>query len=211
MQVLLVAAPTGLIDRYDKIMSMAGLQVVAIETEMISVIRSITSNRKIPTSILVHIGSLSTSLAILENNIVIFTYSIPIGGLAINRAIASDFGFSLTQAEEYKRTYGLLDKNFGGKIGKAIEPILLAMITEIKKALTFYKERSNNQNVVNQLILTGGTSKIPGLDLFFVQNAGLETVIVNPWIQMNVQNVPKEIIDNGPEYAIAVGLALKDL
>jgi type IV pilus assembly protein PilM len=190
---------------------MAGLQVNAIETEMISVIRSITSNRKIPLSILVHVGPLSTSLAILENNIVIFTYSIPIGGLAINRAIALDFGFSLQQAEEYKKTYGLLDKNFGGKIRRAIEPILLSLITEIKKALTFYAQRSHNQSAVTQLILTGGTAKLPGLDLFFVQSAGLETVIVNPWIQMGVRNVPKEVLDDGPDYAIAVGLSIKDL
>lgn len=211
MQVLLVAAPTTLIERYSKICEMAGLTVSSIETEMISVIRSVTMNRETPISILVHIGTLSTSLAILENNIVIFTYSIPIGGLAINRAIASDFGFSLPQAEEYKKTYGLLDKNFGGKIGKAIEPILLSMITEIKKALTFYTQRSNNQQIINQLILTGGSAKLPGLDRFFVQNSGLETIIINPWIQMDIKNVEKGALDNGPDYAIAIGLSLKDL
>ena len=211
MQILLVAAPTTVIERYAKVLEMAGLTVAAIETEMISAIRTITHNRQIPTSIVLHIGTLSSSLAIIENNIIVFTYAMPIGGLAINRAIAADFGFSLQQAEEYKRTYGIMDKNFGGKIGRAIEPILLSMITEIKKALTFYKERNQNQQAVNQLILTGGTAKLPGIDLFFVQNSSLETVIVNPWIQMGIQKVPKEILDSGPEYAIAVGLALREV
>jgi type IV pilus assembly protein PilM len=211
MQILLVAAPTGLINRYSRVVEMAGLSVASVETELLSVIRSITSNRKLPISVLLHVGTLSTSLAILENNMVIFTYSMQLGGLAINRSIASDFGFSLQQAEEYKKTYGILDKNFGGKIGKAIEPILLAMITEIKKALTFYSERTSNQQAATQLILTGPSAKIPGLDLFFVQNTGLETVIVNPWVQLNITNVPKEVMDNGTEYAVSVGLALKEV
>ena len=46
---------------------------------------------------------------------------------------------------------------------------------------------------------------------FFVQKSSLETVIVNPWIQMGIQKVPKEILDSGPEYAIAVGLALREV
>lgn len=211
MQVLLVAAPTVMVGKYGKILEMAGLSIESVETEMISAIRTVINNRKVPTSILMNIGTLSTSLSILENNVIIFTYTMPIGGLAINRAIATDFGFSLQQAEEYKKTYGILDKNFGGKIGKAIEPILMTMVSEIKKALSYYTERNQNLQAVNQLILTGGSSKLPGIDLFFVQNAGLETVIVNPWIQMGVDNVPKDILDNGPDYAIAVGLALKDL
>lgn len=211
MQVLLVAAPTTLVERYQKIIEMAGLSLSSVETEMLSSIRSIVTGRQIPTSVVIHIGALSTSLSILENNIIIFTYSMPIGGLAINRAIAADFGFSLQQAEEYKRTYGILDKNFGGKIGKAIEPILLSMITEVKKALTFFAERTNNQTAISQVILTGGTAKLPGIDLFFAQNSGLETLIVNPWVQMNVEKVSKEHMENGTEFAIAVGLALKDV
>ncbi len=211
MQVLLVAAPTALAQRYSKVCEMAGLSVVSIETEMLSVLRTVTHNRKVPTSVLLHVGTLSSSLAIIENNVLIFIYSLPIGSLAINRAIASDFGFSLQQAEEYKKTYGLLDKNFGGKIGKAIEPILLSMVSEIKKALTFYQERHNNQSTINQLIVTGAAAKIPGIDLFFVQNSGLETIIISPWVQMGVENIPKELADNSADYAIAVGLALKDV
>ncbi len=211
MQVLLVAAPTTLAQRYAKVCEMAGLNVSSIETEMLAVLRTVIHNRKIPTSLLLHMGTLSSTIAIIENNIVIFVYSMPIGSLAINRAIASDFGFTLQQAEEYKKTYGLLDKNFGGKIGKAIEPILLSMVSEIKKALTFYQERHSNQQAINQLILTGATARLPGIDLFFVQNAGLETILISPWVQMGMTDVPKELADNGAEYAIAVGLALKDL
>ena len=47
----------------------------------------------------------------------ILVYSMSVGGLAINRAIASDFNFTQGQAEEYKKAYGVENKQLGGKIG----------------------------------------------------------------------------------------------
>ncbi|HZE86947.1 MAG TPA: type IV pilus assembly protein PilM, partial [Methylomirabilota bacterium] len=111
MQVLLVAAPMQLIKRYQSILELAGLSLVTVETEIISVVRSVGQRQNSPNSLLLHIGALSTSLAIIQNGIMVFNYAIPLGGIALTRAIASDFGFSPTQAEEYKRVYGLSDKN----------------------------------------------------------------------------------------------------
>lgn len=51
MQVLLVAAPNQLIKRYQSILDLAGLSVVAIETETLSIIRGIFKEPNPPTSI----------------------------------------------------------------------------------------------------------------------------------------------------------------
>lgn len=209
MQVLLVAAPKVLIERYQTILEMAGLGITSVETEMLSVIRSVVTDEAFPTSLVINIGALSTSLAIIQEGAIVFTYSIPIGGVAINRAIALDFGFSITQAEEYKKVYGISDKSLGGKIGKAIEPILQSMLVEVRKALTFYNEKYKNQSQITQIILSGGTAKLPGIDVYFVRNVGIETVIANPWQTYNVVNTPKDIFDSGSEYIIAFGLAMK--
>ncbi len=210
MQVLLVAAPIQLLKRYQNILELAGLSVSAIETEILSVIRGVIANEKFPTSLILSIGALNTSMAIVQNGIIVFTYTIPLGGIAITRAIGADFGFTLAQAEEYKKIYGITDKNFGGKIGKAIEPILASILSEVKKALSFYSEKYKNSSPISQILLTGGSASLPGIDLFFVQNIGLETIIANPWKTHNIQGVPKEIEARGPEFTIAVGLALKE-
>jgi type IV pilus assembly protein PilM len=210
MQVLLVGAPTNLIKKYQNVVELAGLTLASIETEILSVIRSVVVGENFPTSLIINVGALSTSLAIIKNGIIVFTYSIPLGGIAMNRAIANEFGFNTEQAEEYKKTYGVLDEKLGGKIGKAIEPILTALLAEIKKALAFYTDKYKNESPITQIILAGGTARLPGIDLFFVQNVGIETVIANPWKLHNVQNAPKEIIDTTSDYAIAFGLAIKD-
>ena len=210
MQVLLVAAPKELIKRYQTILDLAGLTIVSIETEILANIRSLIIGRSTPTSLIANVGALSTTLGIVQNGMLVFNYSVPLGGMALTRAIASDFGLQPEQAEEYKRVYGLSDKNFGGKVGKAIEPVLTALLTEVKKAMTFYSEKYKNESPISQILLTGGSASLPGLAVYFAQNLGIESVLANPWKMLNVQNVPQAVEAKGPEYSVAVGLALKE-
>jgi type IV pilus assembly protein PilM len=210
MQVLLVAAPKDLIKRYQTILDLAGLTIVSVETEILSVIRSLIPINNAPTSLIANIGAMSTTLGIVQNGIIVFNYSVPLGGVALTRAIASDFGLQIDQAEEYKKVYGLSDKNFGGKVRQAIEPILTALLTEVKKALTFYTDKYKNESPITQILLTGGGSSLPGLAIYFAQYIGLEAVSANPWKMLNVQGVPQAIEAKGPEYSVAVGLALKE-
>lgn len=210
MQVLLVAAPIQIIKRYQTILELAGLSVAGIETEILSVIRSVVADEHFPTTLIMNMGALSSSLSIIQNGVVVFTYIIPLGGIALTRAIASDFGFALPQAEEYKKIYGLMDKDFGGKISNAIQPILSSIAIEVKKAINFYTDKYKSESPIAQILLTGGSASLAGIGSYFVQNVGLETVIANPWKMLNIQGVPPDIQIRGSEFAVSVGLALKD-
>lgn len=209
MQVLLVAAPIGLIRRYEKIISLAGLTISSVETEILSVIRSIVVGDDYPTSVIVNINNTSTTLAIVQANTLIFTYLMPLGSDALDRAIAAEFGFSLDQAEEYRRVYGVSEQTFGGKLSRAMEPILMSLVSEVKRALTFYSERYKNEYPIYQIIICGSVARLPGMSLFFVQNSGIETVIANPWTSLGIAGVPEDIANNAAEYSVVVGLALK--
>jgi len=216
MQVLLVGAPTQLIEKYQKILVMAGLSISYIETEILSAIRALMfpymqkKGTVFPNTLIVNIGAMSTSLAIIKNGIIVFTYSIAIGGAALNRAIAADFGFSLSQAEEYKKTYGITQQTLGGKISDSTKPILLSIIGEVKKAIAFYKDKYKNDAPIQQVLLSGGTAKLPGIGIFFAENIEIETATANPWLVLNNQEIPREILDNASDYTIAIGLALRD-
>jgi type IV pilus assembly protein PilM len=210
MQVLMVGAPTMLVNKYQKIISMAGYQINSMETEILAAIRSLVFDETFPTSLIVNIGAISTSFAIVRQGAMAFTYSMSVGGAAINRAIATDFGLTPQQAEEYKRVYGISGKSLGGKIGKATEPILNTILGEIKKSIAFYSQKYKEDSPIRQIILAGGTAKLPGIEIFFANNSGIETAIANPWKVLSSQQMPKEILDNASDYAIAVGLAMKD-
>lgn len=209
MQVLLVGSSTALIDKYEKILAAAGLSINSIETELISLIRASVNEEHFPATVLISIGAVSTSLAIVRNGTLVFAYSLAEGGVAISRAIAADLGFAMQQAEEYKKVYGLENNALDGKIGKIVEPILSNILTEVKKAFAFYSQKYPD-DPIKQIILAGGTAKLPGLTTFFTANTGVETAIINPWKLLVAQDVPKDIIDNAPEYAIAAGLAMRE-
>lgn len=209
MRVLMVGAPNVLVNKYQKVLGMAGFQINVLETEILSAIRALVPDSNFPPTLIVNIGAVSTSFAIVRGGIVIFTYSQAIGGSAISRTIATDFGFSQDQAEEYKKQYGVLDQTLGGKISRATEPILNAILEEIKKSLVFYAQKYKDLPIA-QILLCGGTARLPGIDAFFAKNCGVETVIANPWKVLVPSEISKEILDSAPDYTIAVGLAMRE-
>lgn len=213
MNILLVGAPTVLIEKYQKILDMAGLTISAMETEILSAVRTLIYSPNIgdkvfPSTLIIHIGAMTTNLVVISNNQIVFTYTISIGGTAISRAIAADFGFTVSQAEEYKKVYGVSKEALQGKIGKATAPVLMSIVTEVKKAIAFYTERFKSDGIA-QILLSGGTAKLPGINIFFTQNCGIETAIANPWNSLASQQLPKEILENASDYTIAVGLAMR--
>lgn len=208
MDVLLVGAPTALIDKYEKVLSLSGLVLTSVETEILSTIRAIAIGDTYPPTLILTIGATSTSLAIVQNNLIKFTYATPTGGIALSRAIASSFGFSLEQAEEYKKTYGLSEQNFGGKIAQSVQPVLSLIVSELKKAIAFYQEKEKDTPIA-QIVLAGGSAKLPGLATYLTSIVGIETVIANPWKILVSQEIAKNIVEDASSYTIATGLAMR--
>ncbi len=209
MQVLLVAAPKILLDKYVTFLELSGLGVVGVETEIISASRALapmTTNVK--TAILVSLGAQTTDLAILRNGIIAFTRSISAGGEALSRALVQGMGFRQNQAEEFKKTYGLDRRQMEGKIVEAVKPIMDTIIGEIKRAIAFYQERYKTDRV-ELVLLSGGTARLPGMSAYMAEHIGIEAQIANPWI--NVQKEPRfAVLDNeGAVFSVAAGLARK--
>lgn len=210
MQVLIVGAPTTLINKYQKVLQMAGLSINSIETEILAIVRALAPNN-LPPTVIVGIGEINTSFAIIKDGILVFTYSIQIGGNAISRSIGADFGLTPSQSEEYKKTYGISKEGAGKKVGKSTEPILATILLEIKKALAYYSQKYKDDPIIQQILLSGDTAKLPGIDLFFAENLGIETVVAVPWKIFANQKISPELTNSSSDYTIALGLAMRDI
>jgi type IV pilus assembly protein PilM len=117
----------------------------------------------------------------------------------------------MVQAEEYKKTYGMEEDKLEGKLAKIMEPYFQNIVTEIEKNVTFFKEQYP-QEELSVIILSGGSSRIPGLVLSLTKHLGVDSQINNPF--MNIQVDPKVLPIITPDavlYTTAVGLALKEL
>ena len=212
VEVLLVAAPKVLIDRYLGILKAAGLTAVALETEITAVVRSLVQTVEgTPTTMVISVGASTTDLSIVTANQISFTRSIATGGFALARGVAQELGFELDQATEYTKTYGLDATQLEGKVMQAIKPIFDVVVNEIRRALAFYASK-HPEAPVKRIVLTGGTANLPGLVLYLAESLGLEVQLGNPWEGISLPSqVSQRLIQGGTSYTVAVGLALKSI
>lgn len=209
MEVLLVASPKALVEKYVTILEYADLTPVSVETEIIAVFRSLVpSFGSVRSVMIVSLGAQTTDIAISRNGVLCFTRSISSGGEALSRAVAQSFGFELAQAEQYKKTYGLEKDKLEGKIIAAVRPIMDSMIGEMKRAVAFYQEKYKDEQI-GVVLLSGGTARTPGMVVYIAENLGIEVQLANPWMGV-VRDSRFKVLDNeGPIFSVAVGLAFR--
>lgn len=210
VEVLLVAAPINLIERYLKIVKLADLTPIGLETEITAVVRSLVQRIEgTPTTMVVSIGASTTDLSIVSNGRIGFTRSIATGGSALARGVAQELGFELSQATEYMKTYGLDPTSLEGKVMQAIKPIFDVIVNEIRRVLAYYATK-HPELPVKRVVVTGGAAKLPGLVIYLAEALGLEVQIGNPWEGINLPSqVATKLAGEATSYAVAVGLALK--
>jgi type IV pilus assembly protein PilM len=210
MDILLVAAPLATIQKYESVLSLSQLSPASVETEILSVHRALLPLVQTMPSIIVHLGASSTDVALVKDGFLNMVFSIGIGGSAITRAISLDLGIDAKQAEDYKKAYGLTKEAFQGQIGKSLYPIIESIVGDIKKMMLSYRQNNNNEEI-QQIVLSGGNALLPGLDVFLTNTLNAQVVIGNCWTVNNIQNVPEQIQGEFSKFTVVVGLALRDL
>lgn len=207
--VLLVAAPRAIIDKYTKVVQFAGLNAVAVETELIALSRVLAPADK--TVLLVDLGASSTDIAIARQGLLSFSRSIPIAGDAFTRAVSQGLGVTPMQAEEYKKTYGLEAAQLEGKIKGVLDPVMRLVVDEIKKAINYYQTEEKG-DAPSQIIISGGTSSMPDIISAFSRLLSMEVVVANPFTKIKIDpEAAKKLAAYGPLYCVSVGLAMREM
>jgi type IV pilus assembly protein PilM len=208
IMVLLVAAPRVLVERYTKIVSLAGYNPVAVETELMAAARALSPPDK--TVLLVDFGAVSTNIAVSRNSLLSFSRSIPIAGEVFTRAVSQGLGVTVLQAEEYKKTYGFEAKQLEGKVKGALDPVLRLVVDEVKKAINYYQTEEKGE-APGAVIISGGTSGMPQIISVLSKLLGMEVLIGNPFSKIRVDpETAKRIAPYASFYAVSVGLALRE-
>jgi type IV pilus assembly protein PilM len=206
--VLLVAAPRTVVEKYTRLVTLAGLNPVAVETELIALTRVLASPDK--NSLLLNMGANSTAIAIAKNSQLSFSRSIPIAGEAFSRAVAQGLGVTPVQGEEYKKTYGLAPGQLEGKVKAALDPVLRLVVDEIKKAINFFETEQKGE-APTLVQVSGGSSGMPQLINGLTQMLGIEVSIANPFARVSLDaETAKKLAPYAPLYSVAVGLAMRE-
>lgn len=209
--VFVVAAPKNVINKYIKVLNMAGLHPKAMETEIIAATRSLVGNNPFsPTTMIIQMGAATTDFAVVSKEMIWLTRSISTGGLALTRAILQQFNFEFSQAEEYKKVYGLREDVLEGKIFEALKPVVDVILGESRRVIQAY-EAKHPQDRIKRVVLSGGGVKMLGLVIYLANSLGIEVQEADPWYLVSKdKSVIAKLAQDAPQYSVAVGLALRE-
>lgn len=206
--VLVIASPKRVVSKYIKVLQMAGFQAKALETEIIAITRSLVgSNLFSPSTLIMQLGTATTDFAAVCKGLIWLTRSISTGGMALTRALSQHFNFELSQAEQYKKVYGLVEDQLEGKLFEALKPVVDIIAGEARRVIQAFNTKYP-QNPVKRVVLSGGGAKMQGLIVYLANALGLEVQEADPWyFVVKEKDAALRLAQDAPSYSVAVGLA----
>lgn len=211
IDVLAVAIKNSFIERYVKILQMAGLNPMAIETEGIASVRALypTVIDQGSSYFIVDFGSGSTDVCFAYNDKLVYSDSIAYGSDSITKAIAQTFGMDMVKAEEYKKTYGVDPQHFDGKLVNAINPVLDMILLDVRRSLEYFKKEFL-EIAPKTILVTGEAAKMPGLMQYIQNKLQISVLQANPWQNIEVSENDKGfLMSYSSGFTVSIGLAMK--
>lgn len=207
--VLMSAIPKVIVDKCTAAAEEAGLEVVFIEPSIISVSRLLakTEEGNLPT-VIVDIGPENTDIAIVDNARIRVTGGVAVGGNTLTLDIAKKLGVTVDNAHQLKVFNGLSAGPRQEKIQKATEETLKKLLSETKKVIRYYNERINDDRKLEQLLVVGSGSNMPGLGEFFTDGLVMPARVASPWQKLDFGKLPDPNRQLKPRYITVAGLAI---
>lgn len=205
--VLLSAIPLSVVRAYQSIFENAGLSLNYIELDSVAAVRAAIGNDPTPT-VLVDIGSRATVISVADGGSLRLTFNAETSGNDLTLSIAKSLKVGTRRAEELKRTRGLVTRAADEELSALLMPLLDAIISEVTRAISIYKEK---HGVVERVMLTGGTANMPHIVEYVGDQLKLPVVVAAPLHRLeyssSIEPLAKEL---GPVFTPAIGLALKN-
>lgn len=209
IQVLLVAVHNDELALLQKVVEGAGLEASFFEIEIFSTIRSVVDEPVKPVLVL-DIGASATKVYVVERGVVALSHNIRQGGQDVTRTIASAHGLDIAKAETLKKEHGFSNSAGASYDKKTIELVFSHIFDEARRALTKYETVHNK--AVSALVLTGGGGVTKELATYAKSFFPVDVFVADPFSKTSAPAFMRPVLQEiGPEFAVAVGLALRKL
>jgi type IV pilus assembly protein PilM len=155
---------------------------------------------------MVDVGASVMAVNVLRNDQSIYMREQPFGGNQLTQEIQNKFGLSPEEAEAAKRAGGLPD-NYEADV---LQPYMDMLGLEVARALQFFFT-STQHNQIHHIVLSGGSAAIPGVDEAVSKRVQVNTIIANPFVNMQVSGKikAKSLTQDAPSLMVACGLAMR--
>lgn len=208
-EVLVVAIQNDAISKYRSIVSQCSLEAGFFEIEVFSSVRANFEHELSPV-LLMDFGASSTKLSLVEFGMIKSHHTINRGGADISASISQSLGIPFSKAEEMKKEFGLFENPVEKSLADIIKAHMDYIFSETNNVLLGYEKRYNK--TISKVIFTGGGSLLKGLKEIASNNFRAEIEIGHPFSKVGAPEFLGKVLETtGPEFAVALGLALRKL
>jgi type IV pilus assembly protein PilM len=235
-QAVLMAVKRDVVDESTDIIKKAGFVSRSITLSLLcllNIAKRSKESRNAEGIIIVDIGAESSGILINRKKHV-WLRSFSLGGSQISKSIAENADIDFAKAEQIKRegpsVLGNMDPAIIAQVHETISQNLENFVSEVERSISFYKmDQLNNDSSLDQgffkkfrLLLTGGGSKIEGLEDFFKSRLGMDVSYMRTFENIKISKKALDVkqLDGinresdireevDPLFAVAVGAALE--
>jgi type IV pilus assembly protein PilM len=217
-RVLLVVAYRELIDRYVHACRKAGITLAGIDLEAFALLRALgaPSDRGASALVAVAIGHDRSTFAVSDGRICEFTRVVEWGGSSLNIALARIFDSTPSEVEPIKRQLSLdgsttpedLSPEQAALALETVKRQVQSFARELVSSLQFYQNQPGSLGI-GEIVLTGGTTHLPGLAEELERLIGVHVVVGDPLARLKI---PKRFaqLEQVGSLAVAIGLGIED-
>lgn len=215
-RVLVFAIPNDIIIKYKTIFKTAGLELVALEAEGVSIARALgapegTDVDSAPT-LVIDIGARSTALTIISRGTAYLTGQTDFSGATLTHAIATGLHVVEARAEELKRQRGVVNVGFGAEeeLSTLLLPLVDAILNEAKRLCDRYVSAYGTP--ITRALIAGGGANLPGIIEYAAKGLSMKAEKASPFGRVRF---PREseiaLMPLGPSIAVAIGAGLRGI
>jgi type IV pilus assembly protein PilM len=207
--VLVIATQNDAVAKYRSIVSQCNLEASFFEIEIFSSIRANFEHELSPV-LLIDFGASRTKLSIVEFGLVKSYHTIDRGGADITNSIATSLNISFAEAEKMKKEFGFFGNPAEKNLSDIIKTHIDDIFSETNNVLLGYEKKYDR--TISKIIFTGGGSLLKGLKEIAASNFQTEIELGHPFSKVGAPEFLEKVLENmGPEFAVALGLALRKL
>ncbi len=214
MDVMLVAAKREVVNEYVRIIQDSGFEPALIDVDFFALSNAfeLTYGVYPDTSFaLIDMGASKTSLAIINQGVLTFTQTLPMGGDQVNERIRAELA-DVDIDPEVIKLGGARERVDDHRLASIVAEVAKSWSGNIHRAVDLYY-KNYTDDPLNKIYLCGGVARMPGLAGYMRRELQVPIEIFNPLSDVIFDRKefnPDYLDDIGPEMAVCMGLGLRE-
>jgi len=209
MRVLLAAAKKEVVNSRIEMLKRVGFSVAVIDVDGFACFNAFRNSGTPPdeskSAALLNIGYTHTNVVIARGPAPFFTRDIQIAGLDIAKSISQAFGAE--EKDSDKLIFEPGEK--AAEVLDAARPVLNNLVDELRLSFGYYENQHGKS--IDEIYISGGVSRLPGILKYLEENFGTTPVVWDPFSKFEVgPEIDKKLLENGASrFGVSAGLAIR--